>query len=315
MLHEALNVIVTRRRLAAQGVVDLELASVDEKSLPLAEPGAHVDLHLPGGLIRQYSVHECYGEPRRYRLGVGLADASRGGSQYVHDSLREGDKFAISRPRNNFPLAESARHYFFIAGGIGITPILSMVRWCRSHGASWSLLYCVRSRSRAAYLEYLPSAERLVLHVDDEAGGVADLPAFLASATEGDQVYCCGPSPLMDAVAQAASSLPQDAVHFERFSAEPQQQQDGETFTVKLCRSGLELQVAAEESILDVVEAAGIDIPFSCREGLCRTCECSVLAGEIEHRDYVLSDEERDSQEVMMICCSRAKSDVLELDL
>lgn len=315
MLSDTLQAVVTRRRVAAHGIVDLELASADGTSLPLAEPGAHIDLHLPGGLIRQYSVHDSSGKPRRYRLGVGLAEDSRGGSRYVHDSLREGDNLVISHPRNNFSLAEEARRYFFIAGGIGITPILSMIRRCQEQGQEWTLLYCVRSRGRAAYLEHLPNTNRLHLHVDDEVGGVANLNAFLSIATEGDQVYCCGPGPLMDGVAKAALALPQGAVHFEHFSAEASPQQSGKAFTVKLHRSGLELKVAADESILDAVESAGIEIPFSCREGLCRTCECRVLAGEVEHYDYVLSDEERDSNEVMMICCSRAKSAVLELDL
>lgn len=314
---ELIEVVVLSRRLVAEGVVDLELEAVDG-SLPAVEPGAHLDVHLPGGLIRQYSVHQYDPQRHRYRLGVGLAAPSRGGSAYVHERLEAGQRLQVSAPRNNFPLSERCAHYFFIAGGIGITPILSMVRWCEANGRSWSLLYAVRSRTRAAYLTELPEDDRVRLHADDEsAGDRPDLAAFLAVAGQADEVYCCGPAPLMDAVAETAAFLPRGSVHFERFTADPQSASEGEErpFKLILKASGLELTVEPGSSVLETLEAAGVAWPFSCREGLCRTCECQVLAGEVEHRDFVLSEEERESNQVMMVCCSRARSAVLELDL
>lgn len=304
---------------AADAIMDVRLLALGGQPLPVADAGSHIDVRLPNGLIRQYSVHRYDPSDGSYSIGVGLSEPSRGGSAFIHARLRVGDVLEISAVRNNFPLERNASTYLFIAGGIGITPILSMIRWCDANDKPWQLLYCVRSRSRAAYIEHLPRSGKLVFHSDDENAGRPDLLAFIRQASSTDHLYCCGPAPLMNAVRHVAQGyLPSGQVHFELFSA-PQssaaEKQQNNIFVVELARSGMELTVPADTSLLDTLEKAGIMVPFSCREGLCRTCECRVFAGEIDHRDYVLSDEERASNAVILQCVSRAKSSRLVLDI
>lgn len=310
---------VTRLQRAARSVLDIQLVADSGQPLPEAQAGSHIDIRLPNGLIRQYSVHQYDRSLGSYSIGIGLSEPSRGGSAFMHERLKVGDVLEIGLPRNNFPIAPGARSYLFIAGGIGITPILSMIRWCDANGKPWALLYCVRSRARAAYVEYLPSSGALELHVDDERAGHPDLQAFIRNACAEDHLYCCGPTPLMIAVRDVALGyLPSDQLHFELFNVpDPSATQDGQnkSFVVELAQSGLELTVPAESSLLEALEEAGVMVPFSCREGLCRTCECRVLEGEVDHRDYVLSDSERASNKVMLQCVSRAKSERLVLDL
>ncbi|MCX7146590.1 MAG: ferredoxin reductase, partial [Sulfuritalea sp.] len=218
---DALHVRVAMRRAIADGVVELELRPTENRPLPGFEPGAHIDVHLANGLLRQYSLTNFQPAPDSYTIAVGLAEASRGGSRYVHDSVAVGEVLQISLPRNNFPLAADAAGYSFIAGGIGVTPILSMVRWCELSRKPWHLLYSARSRQRAAYAEELAAlgGGRVHLHFDDSAGGFADIGAFLASLRTEDHVYCCGPEPLMQAVSRTTFSHPVNQVHFERFTA------------------------------------------------------------------------------------------------
>lgn len=304
---------------AADAIMDICLLALDGQPLPVADAGSHIDIRLPNGLIRQYSVHRYDPSDGSYSIGVGLSEPSRGGSAFIHAHLRVGDLLEISAVRNNFPLAHDASTYFFIAGGIGITPILSMIRWCDANDKPWQLLYCVRSRSRAAYIEHLPPGGKLVFHSDDEMAGRPDLQAFTRQAKATDHLYCCGPSPLMNAVRDAAQAyLPSGQVHFELFSAPESDapvKEQNKSFVVELARSGMELTVPADTSLLDALEEVGIMVPYSCREGLCRTCECRVLAGEVDHRDYVLSEEERASNAVILQCVSRAKSSRLVLDI
>jgi vanillate O-demethylase ferredoxin subunit len=318
---QAPDTIATRvagRRTVAAGVVELELKSADGKPLPAFEPGAHIDVNLAGGLMRQYSLANFQPAPDSYTIAVSLADASRGGSRYVHDSIAVGDVLRIGLPRNSFPLDPKATGYTFIAGGIGITPILSMVRWCEMARKPWRLLYAARSRTRAAYVEELAflGGERARLHFDDEAGHVADLASFLARLRRDEQVYCCGPEPLMQVVAAQTATHPVDCVHFERFSVSAAPAGGyNRPFRVRLKSSGRELEIGADSSILDALEQAGIDHPFACREGLCRSCETEVCSGLPDHRDYVLSDTEKASNRMMMVCVSRARDGYLELNL
>lgn len=315
---DTLTTRVAGRRAVAAGVVELELKSADGKTLPAFEPGAHIDVHLAGGLIRQYSLANFQPAPDSYTIAVGLADASRGGSRYVHNSIAVGDELRIGLPRNSFPLDPNATGYTFVAGGIGITPILSMVRWCEMARKPWRLLYAARSRTRAAYVEYLLAlgSERVRLHFDDEAGHVADLAGFLSRLRRDEHVYCCGPEPLMKVVAAQTATHPAACVRFERFSV-PATPAGGSNrpFQVRLKLSGRELEVGADSSILDALEQAGIDHPFACREGLCRSCETEVCSGMPDHRDYVLSDTEKASNRMMMVCVSRARDGYLELNL
>ena len=313
-----LTVEVADVRAEARDVVTLELRAPGGGPLPEFEPGAHLDLHLPNGLVRQYSLTNDWRERDRYVIGVGRAADSRGGSSYVHSSIRAGARLTISAPRNNFALDPGAERFLFIAGGIGVTPIMAMVRWCVANAKPWRLIYAARSRQRAAFYEDLCALAKdcAQFHFDDECGQVLDVAQAISGWSEGERIYCCGPAPLMEAVKALAEHLPPDTVRFEWFTtSETDEPQDSSSFTVKLERSGLEFVVPENKSILEVLEEHGFDIPFSCREGLCGTCVTGVCSGEPDHRDYVLTDEERESGKLMTVCCSRSKSPVLALDL
>ena len=305
-------------RAEALDVMSLELRPVGGGQLPAFEPGAHLDLRLPNGLTRQYSLTNDWRERDRYVIGVARVADSRGGSSFVHCNIRAGTQLTISGPINNFALDPRAERFLFIAGGIGITPIMAMVRWCTAKGKPWRLIYAARSRQRAAFYEELCGLARdgAQFHFDDECGQVLDVAQAIAGWNEGEWVYCCGPAPLMDAVKALSAHLPGGTVRFEWFTTrESDEPQEAHAFRVRLERSGVELDVPEHKSILEVLEENGIEHPFSCREGLCGTCLTNVISGEPDHRDYVLSDEERASGKLMTICCSRSKSPQLVLDL
>ncbi|MCX4137136.1 PDR/VanB family oxidoreductase [Paraburkholderia sp. SEWSISQ10-3 4] len=316
-----IQVKVTQLTREAEGILGIELRAEDGTALVPFEPGAHIDVHLASGLTRQYSLCNDASETDRYRLGVGLSATSRGGSSYLHTSLREGDLLTISEPRTLFGLSREATSHRFIAGGIGITPILSMIRWCVRQAVPWHLHYCVRSRMCAAYLDELRAfGGKVHVHANDEsASGTPDIQTLIGDIKHGEHVYCCGPGGLMDAVSHHGqqSGIPRENLHFERFTASPVQVADGSerAFTIVLARLGMRCAVEPSESILESLERHSVCPPFSCREGLCRSCEVGVLSGEVEHRDYVLSEHEQRSSKSLMICVSRAKSDELVIDL
>lgn len=315
---QSLTVLVADVRAEAKDVITLELRAIGGGELPAFTPGAHLDLHLPNGLVRNYSLTNDWRERGRYVVGVGRAADSRGGSSYIHGNVRAGQQIKISAPRNNFSLDENSASFLFIAGGIGITPVMAMVRWCVANQKSWRLIYASRSRQRAAFYEELSTIapERVSFHFDDECGEVLDITQAISSWREGETIYCCGPAPMMEAVKDLAEGLPSGTVRFEWFTVpEADEERQSTSFTVRLERSGVEFLVTEQKSILEVLEENGFEIPFSCREGLCGTCVTNVCAGEPDHRDYVLSDEERASGKMMTICCSRSKSPVLALDL
>jgi len=276
---------------------------------------------IPGVATRQYSLVNPPMERDRYVLGVGRAECSRGGSVYIHDRLAVGDPLEVGPPRTLFGLAEDAAEHVLIAGGIGITPLLSMIRWCEAHAQPWRLLYCVRSRARAAYAwELAGHGSRVTLHVDQENGGAPpDIGSYISTVPPSSHIYCCGPAKQMDAVAEAAARLgfPASALHFERFSAPgaPADATANRAFVAVLKRRGLRVAVPADRSLLDALEEVDAELPYSCREGLCRTCEVGVLEGVPDHRDFVLSDEERASNACILPCVSRALSGELVLDL
>ena len=302
----------------ALDVMSLELRAVGGGELPPFEPGAHLDVHLPNGLVRQYSLTNDWRERDRYVIGVARVADSRGGSSFVHSSVRSGAQLTIRGPINNFALDPRAERFLFIAGGIGVTPIMAMVRWCVANGKPWRLIYAARSRQRAAFYEELCGLARdsAQFHFDDECGQVLDVAQAVAGWNEGEWIYCCGPAPLMDSVKALTGHLPAGTVRFEWFTTpESDEPQESNAFKVRLERSGVEFDIPENKSILEVLEENGIEHPFSCREGLCGTCLTNVLAGEPDHRDYVLSDEERESGKLMTICCSRSKSPQLTLDL
>lgn len=311
---------VVRFGAEARDVVRLELVAPDGGELPAFTPGAHLAIRLPNGLLRHYSLVNDWRERQRYELGVGLAVDSRGGSRFIHGRLREGDRLQVQGPFNNFPLDGEAGRYCFLAGGIGITPIMAMIRWCVAMQRPWRLVYAVRSRQRAAFLEELLDlgAEHLQLYCSAEPGGVRlDVAELVAGLAADEQLYCCGPEPLLQALQQAWGARPAGQLHFERFAApaEPAPAAAADSaFEVLLRRSGRRIAVAPGQSILEALEAAGIAHPFSCRAGICRTCETQVCAGEPEHRDFALSAAEHAAGR-MLICVSRACGSSLELDL
>jgi len=313
-------------RIEAEQIRSFELCPVAGEQLPVATAGAHIDVHLPNGLVRQYSLLNP-GEAKAYMIGVNRDPASRGGSSYLHEAVRPGDVLTISVPRNNFPLHEEAAHSVLIAGGIGITPIFSMAQRLNQLGRPWTLYYCTRTEERAAFLDDLKvlaaAAQDGKLHaIFDQVPGnqMLDLAEVVQrSETEhgaAAHFYCCGPGMLLQGFEQATAALPAARVHVEYFSAPVVTTAEaGKTFSVTLARSGQTFEIPAGQSILDVLLANGVSVLSSCREGVCGSCETVVLAGEPEHRDAVLSPAERAGNRTMMLCVSRCKGASLTLDL
>lgn len=310
-----LSLRVQSIRYAAKDIHLIELVHPDGKTLPSTAPGAHIDLHLGNGIVRSYSLVETGEQPTGYTVGVKLDPKSRGGSRYVHEQLRVGSIMQVSEPRNHFPLHEEAAHSVLIAGGIGITPIWSMLQRLQAQGASWELWYSVRSRADVVFASQLQAlGEHVHLHIDDEAGGVLDLPAIAKAAPANAHFYCCGPTPMLDAYEAAIAHFPAEQVHLERFAAKQAAATDG-GFVIALARSGLELTVPVGARVLDVLLNNGIAVDSSCKEGICGCCEVAVLEGEVDHRDAILTEAERCANKTMMVCCSGAKCSRLVLDL
>ena len=312
------DLAVVRRETVADGVVTLALADPDGAELPEWTAGAHVDLVLGDGLVRQYSLCGSTSNRSEWVIGVLLDPDSRGGSRFVHDELREGASVRVRGPRNHFPLAHSPR-YQFIAGGIGITPLLPMIEAAEARGADWRLLYGGRERASMAFLDELERyGERVTVSPRAEREGRLDLRSVLAEPQEDTLVYCCGPEGLLEAVEEACQPWPADTLRIERFSAKPLEEPAPgalETFEVECQRSGVTLTVPADRSIYEVVEEAGVDVLGSCMEGVCGTCECDLIEGEADHRDSVLSDAEKARGDVIMVCVSRSRSERLVLDI
>ncbi|GAB2494374.1 PDR/VanB family oxidoreductase [Nocardiopsis aegyptia] len=303
-----------RRENVADGVLRLTFTRVDGDAFDPWEPGAHVDLVLGTDLVRQYSL--CGDPADRDVLRVAVLDVpdGRGGSRFVHERLTEGSTVRLRGPRNTFPLL-SARRYVFVAGGIGITPLLPMVRAAHAAGADWRLLYGGRTRAAMAFGADLAReyGDRVALHPQDEVG-LLDLDALPADPGEGDLVYCCGPEPLIAAVEERAAGWPPGTLRVERF-APREAAPGGGAFDVELAETGVTVHVPEGRSVLEAVEDAGVQVLSSCREGTCGTCETPVLDGVPDHRDSLLTDEERASGEMMMICVSRAHTPRLVLEL
>jgi len=319
--RELLPVRVAARREEAIGIVGLDVVAQEAGArLPAFEAGAHVELHLPGGLVRAYSLCNPDDEGSRYRIAVQCGTDSRGGARAVH-ALRPGAALQIGAPRNHFALDLSAPQVLLLAGGIGITPIVAMADALHRHGRPFALHYCIASRERAAFMRALacaPYAGRVVLH-DAGRGDRADLPALLRDQTDGTQAYVCGPERLLAGAldAAAAAGWAPGRLRFERFGApawtgSTAGATDG--FEVQLGRNGPVVQVPAHQPITVALERAGFPIPVSCEQGVCGTCLTRVLEGEPEHRDHHLSAHEQ-AEGFMLPCCSRARSRRLVLDL
>ncbi|MGO3741682.1 PDR/VanB family oxidoreductase [Kerstersia sp.] len=327
----SMNLRVSRVTAEAKDVLAIELVDPDGAALPPFTPGAHLEMRLGNGMIRHYSLLNDCSERQRYVVGVGLAPDSRGGSRFIHGGLREGDSVKVTGPHNHFALDEQAGGYCLVAGGIGVTPILAMARWAERQGRPWRVIYTARGRHRAAFYEDLLALDqgrgRVQLHFNDEqAGRLLAVEALAASLGPDEHLYCCGPDPLMQAVRQATAAQA-GRVHFEWFAAPVSAPGadagpaaataagSGGGFEVILRQSGQTLWVSEEQSILEAMEEAGLSPAFSCRAGICRSCETRVHAGTPDHRDLVLSDEEKQANDTMLICCSRALTPALELEL
>jgi ferredoxin-NADP reductase len=315
------DVEVRRRDTVSDGVVTLTLADPSGADLPEWAPGAHIDLMMTPSLVRQYSLCGDTANRAEWQVGVLLDPDSRGGSQFVHDKLHEGATVRVRGPRNHFPLVGSPR-YLFIAGGIGITPMLPMIAAAEAAGADWSLLYGGRTRSSMAFVDDLRRhGQRVTVCARDAEEGKsfrASLDSVLTPPGENTLVYCCGPEGLLSAAEDACKTWPEGSLHIERFSAKALEEPSPDslaTFEVECQRSGVTVTVPQGKSVYEVCDDAGVDVLGSCMEGVCGTCECDVLEGEPDHRDSVLNDAEKARNDVMMICVSRSRSERLVLDL
>ena len=309
------DIQVVDRYDVADGIVALELEMPDGRDFPNWSPGAHIDVLLDG-MVRQYSLCGETSNRRRWRIAILLEEAGRGGSAFIHRHVHRGSVITVSEPRNHFELVHAAE-YIFIAGGIGITPILSMIRAVHARGADWTLHYGGRTGPSMAFANELTEtfSGRVQLRPQDEVG-LLDLTAILGQPRANTAVYCCGPSPLIAAVEEHCTVWPKAALHVERF--QPKEQPAGKQdngFQVELRRSGQVVDVAAYESLLDAVRNVGIPVASSCEEGACGTCEVAVLEGDVDHRDSILSGDEQAANDTMFICVSRARCSRLVLDL
>jgi vanillate O-demethylase ferredoxin subunit len=321
---EKLQLRVSQIWSQAGGIKGFELVSPTGAALPPFSAGAHVLVHLPNGLVRQYSMCNDPSETHRYEIGVLRAPEGRGGSAFMHDGVKIGDLLTIDAPHNNFELREDAATYILIAGGIGVTPMLAMARRLNRIGRSYKLYYCTRAKELTAYLELLSGtdfAERVhFIHDGGDPKNGLDVAALLKDVPANGRLYCCGPTGLMNAVKAAASHWPSDRVHFEAFSADPNAKPAApaggdQSFEIELAQSGKVLTVPADDSILNVLRDHGINIPSACEEGICGTCIVNVLDGKPDHRDQILTDEEKASGDCITVCCSRSLSPRLKLDL
>lgn len=318
---DTVEVVVQTMSVAADDVLMLELRRAGGGTLPTFAAGAHVDLHLPGGIVRSYSLLNPMDAGTCYRLAVHRHPSSRGGSRCVHESLRVGQHLLAGVPRNEFELDECASLSILVAGGIGITPLWSMAQRLESLGRAWELHYAARTRGKAALLsevEAFASASRhgrMQFHATREAGGRRiDLVSIVALAPAGAHLYCCGPAEMVDAFIEAACDRPRSEIHVERFESAAPVDTAG-AFTVHLVRSGRSMPVPAGRTLLAVLVESGIAVPHSCEQGICGSCEVPVIDGQPDHRDSVLTDREKQANRTMLVCCSRAKSASLTLDL
>jgi ferredoxin-NADP reductase len=310
-----IDVRVSAIRYAARDTHLYEFTRLDGKPLPAYQPGAHIDLHLPNGLIRQYSLIKAEPDSASYVVGIKRDPASRGGSRYIHDELSVGKTLKISAPRNNFALVENADHVVLFAGGIGITPIWCMVQRLEKLGRSWELHYACRSRADMAFLSALAAMTSSQFHFDDESGGkFLDVASIVGTAPKNAHLYCCGPTPMLKAFETATANWPREQIHIEYFTPKQDAAKTG-GFTVELARSGREFAIPEGKSILQVLLDAGVDVDYSCELGICGACEQRVISGVPDHRDAILTEEEQASNTKVMICCAGCKSERLVLDL
>ena len=317
---DTLSVFVRQIRFEGKGINSYEFVAPDGGDLPPFTPGAHIDVHLDGNVIRQYSLSNDPTERDHYVIAVLKDEAGRGGSRSLHDTLHVQDIVTISRPRNNFELVDDARKIVLLAGGIGVTPLKAMAHTLDRMGHDYELHYCAREPQNAAFndeLKALAEKGRVHFHYDGgQPGRGLDIGALLRDPADATHVYYCGPAGFMNACAEATTHWPKGTVHFEHFKPPVSKEADAlppGAFAVELAKSGRRLTVAADESLADALNNAGVPVPTSCTSGLCATCKVHYLSGDVDHQDYILSDEEH--AEYLTSCVSRSKGDLLVLDL
>lgn len=321
MNNETLKVKVSRKWVEALGICGFELSHPDGKSLPAFTAGSHIDVHLPGGLIRQYSLCGNPGDGDHYEIAVLREGSGRGGSVAIHDLVHAGDMLQISFPRNHFVVEKTALRHLLLAGGIGVTPILSMAEYLSSVGENFEMHYCSRSLERAAFVTRIsnsPFHDCVEFHYDDgDSSQRFNIPSILAQAHEGTHLYVCGPRGYMDAVLTAAREYgwAEERLHYEFFSGTVTKQEGDTPFRVRLASTGTVIDVPAECTVVEALASHGVEVLTSCEQGVCGTCLTRVLEGQPDHRDSYLTDGEKASGDQFMPCCSRAKSAVLVLDL
>lgn len=317
---DTLTVQVARKHIEAEDICSFELRPLPGQHLPPFTAGAHVEVQVPGGAVRHYSLCNDPAEADRYLLGVLKDGRSRGGSLAMHAQVNEGDTLRISPPRNHFPLAEAAPHSLLLAGGIGVTPLLSMAEHLHRAGESFEMHLAARTRARLPFGERLRHsgfAARVSQHVDEEPDTALNIAALLGAAPAGTHLYVCGPGGFMDAVlgTARASGWPADRLHFEFFGADVAPQAGDGSFEVELASSHRVILVPADRSVAQVLAEAGVTLPTSCEQGVCGTCLTRVLNGVPDHRDLYLTPEEQAANDQFTPCCSRSKSARLVLDL
>lgn len=306
---------VQQKTWEADGITSVTFVDPSGAELPPWEPGAHIALHLPGGLTREYSLCSDPRDPSHWTVAVLRTEQSRGGSMHVHDRLSVGAEIEVAGPRNAFGVDDDATEHVLVAGGVGITPIVAMMRHLDQAGHPWKMLYAGRSRKSMAFVDEVSAHGTATIHADDEVGGLPDLDAVIGDAGSGAVVYCCGPAPLLDAVEKV---VPEGAtLRTERFAAPVVAAPSGDdtAFDVILDQSGRRIPVGCDVSVLDALLDAGVDVPSSCTEGICGTCEVAVVKGDVDHRDFLLSDAEHEQNTTMFPCVSRCRSAELVLDL
>ena len=321
MSGTTLKVRVAHKRDEAQGICSLELLPVQGCVLPAFTAGAHIDVHLSNGLVRQYSLCNPPSDTQRYQIAVLRDPASRGGSEAVHAQLTEGQVLEISAPKNHFPLARDAKQHLLLAGGIGVTPLMAMAEQLCADGADFALHYFARSVGKAAFVDRFAAsafASRVHTHWDDAPQEPpVSLPALIGQPQEGQHLYVCGPKGFMDAVLATAraQAWPEAQLHFEFFGGPVVPDASDAAFTVKIASSGQEIQVGADQTVIQALHKAGVDVPIACEQGVCGTCLVRVLSGTPDHKDMYLTPEEQEANDQFTPCCSRSKSPMLVLDL
>ena len=316
-----MEILVTSKKIIANDICLFELASLESDTLPPFSAGAHIDVKMPNGITRQYSLCNHPHESHRYQIAVLKDPASRGGSLAMHQQINEGDHLQISEPRNHFPLVHDAKRSLLFAGGIGITPILCMAERLAHTGADFELHYCTRSPEKTAFIERIQASEfadHVHFHFDDGKGSQKlETAKILASPEPDTHVYVCGPGGFMEHVLETAQAQHWSAeqLHREYFSAGPISSVDDDSFDIKISSTGQVINIPSDKTVIEVLEAFDIEIPFSCESGVCGTCLTRVIEGIPDHKDVFLTEEEQAKNDQFTPCCSRAKSAQLVLDI